>query len=357
MELQRLEARVIEIADAVLAGRPIEDDRVELKTTWPEAAHKTARQMAGHANASGGEPILWVIGLNERGRALGDASDVEPANWWMGTRRWFDDVAPDLRTLAVAVRPGRQVVALQFTTDRAPYLVTTKDGGQVTREVPWREGNSTRTAHRHELLRSVIAEASVPRLELIECELVLSQFLPQNTEYEYRDDHGRPLEVGEYQLRCEMHMFLSASAPANLPEYRQELTVHSATAGQIDLGPFDLKGPFRYTGYSKTGGRTREPAGAILVLRRSGLMLEGSGEVSLWARRAIGQEEGAALRRARRLEARLRLPVDGTSRATTLTSRLAYVAGSAEDPASRPGYESWVVRARFRDALVAPPGS
>jgi hypothetical protein len=61
METQILEARVIAIAQAALGGHQVEDDRVELKAEWPPAEHKTARQIAGHANASGGEPLLWII--------------------------------------------------------------------------------------------------------------------------------------------------------------------------------------------------------------------------------------------------------------------------------------------------------
>jgi hypothetical protein len=43
----------------------IEDDRVELKADWPDA-EKAARRVAGHANASGGGSVLWIIGLDEQ---------------------------------------------------------------------------------------------------------------------------------------------------------------------------------------------------------------------------------------------------------------------------------------------------
>jgi hypothetical protein len=349
MDSQRLESRVLAIADAVLAGRPVEDDRVELKTVWPPAGHKTARQIAGHANASGGEPILWIIGLNEGGRAFGDVSDTEPADWWAATGRWFDDVSPELHTLVVAVRPGKHVMALQFSSERAPYLVATKDGGQVQREVPWRTGNSTRTAHRHEILRSVVAEATVPTLELIRCEVVLSEYVAKddNGLHDYDDAAGNPLKPGAYELRCDMEMFLSANTPANLPEHRQNLVAEASTTGPITFGSFDLAGPFRYGGYSQSGGRTRQPAGAITILGRSGVVLNGSGELSLNARKPLDQETGVGLQRARRMELRLRMPVDRTERAATLTERLVFVVGSAEDPANRPEYERWVVRARF----------
>ena len=47
------------------AGIFSEDDRVELKGEWPTDIPKAARRIAGHANASGGQSVLWVIGLDE----------------------------------------------------------------------------------------------------------------------------------------------------------------------------------------------------------------------------------------------------------------------------------------------------
>lgn len=67
---QQVEIRVLDMCDAVVVGRNVEDDLVELKAVWPEAGRKVARQIAGHANAAGGAPILWVIGADERGRSL-----------------------------------------------------------------------------------------------------------------------------------------------------------------------------------------------------------------------------------------------------------------------------------------------
>ena len=41
-----------------------------------------ARKIAGHANAARGEPILWIIGLDEDDHQVTGASDVELADWW-----------------------------------------------------------------------------------------------------------------------------------------------------------------------------------------------------------------------------------------------------------------------------------
>ena len=59
----------IGIADRLKQGHPIEDARVELKTTWPDPK-AAARQIAGHANAAQGEPILWLIGINEKSHQI-----------------------------------------------------------------------------------------------------------------------------------------------------------------------------------------------------------------------------------------------------------------------------------------------
>lgn len=61
---EQVEAWVLSIVDRVRKKQRIEDDRVELKAEWPEIA-KAARRVAGHANASGGDSVLWIIGLNE----------------------------------------------------------------------------------------------------------------------------------------------------------------------------------------------------------------------------------------------------------------------------------------------------
>src|SRR6266498_182530 len=75
---QHIEGRVLNLVERVLNGARIEDFRVECKGTWPSAA-KAARQIAGHANAARGEPILWIIGLDEDNNRVTGAFYVELA--------------------------------------------------------------------------------------------------------------------------------------------------------------------------------------------------------------------------------------------------------------------------------------
>src|SRR6266536_181000 len=160
---QHIEGRVLNLVERVLNGARIEDFRVECKGTWPSAA-KAARQIAGHANAARGEPILWIIGLDEDNNRVTGASEVELADWWAQVTAAHDEgITPGLTSLIVPVNPEQSVVALYMTTERAPYVIKRQDGqGPFEREVPWRDGNRTRSAYRHELLRLLIAAVAPP---------------------------------------------------------------------------------------------------------------------------------------------------------------------------------------------------
>jgi hypothetical protein len=171
MRAHEIENWVLKIIEQVESGQPNEDFRVELKAYWPDA-RKAARQIAGHANAAHGEPILWPIGVDEEKGVVG-VNNEELANWYAQVRAEFDGLAPKLlRDLNVPVA-GITVVALLFDTDRAPYLVKNPaygqpNGGPVQLEVPWREGRSTRSASRSDLLRILSPIQKNPSFELLD---------------------------------------------------------------------------------------------------------------------------------------------------------------------------------------------
>ena len=170
MRAHEIENWVLKIIEQVESGQPNEDYRVELKAEWPDAK-KAARRIAGHANAAYGEPILWVIGVDEKKGAVG-VNNEELANWSAQVRAEFDELAPEiLGDLNVPVK-GKTVVALLFDTDRAPYVVKNpvyrqRNGGPVQLEVPWREGRSTRSASRSDLLRILSPIQKNPSFELL----------------------------------------------------------------------------------------------------------------------------------------------------------------------------------------------
>jgi hypothetical protein len=92
MNKTQIEAWALSIIDRVRADQPIEDSRVELKSEWIEAV-KAARRIAGHANAARGEPILWLIGVDEEKGVVG-AKQEELANWYSAVQNQFDELAP-----------------------------------------------------------------------------------------------------------------------------------------------------------------------------------------------------------------------------------------------------------------------
>lgn len=342
MESQLLEARVLAIVDAVLAGRQVEDDRVELKSTWPIAAHKTARQVAGHANAAGGEPILWIIGLDEKARTFGGTSGTEPADWWSSVRKHFVEVVPELKVLRVPVGTGSDVMVLQFTSDRAPYVVSVEGGGRVEREVPWREGNSTRTAHRHEMIRSIVAEESVPTLELIGGVVEVLEFVGSG-EYETHES----AKVGDFKVQVALHMFVSARAFAYLPEHRQSLSLEAAGV-RVDLEQFRLKGSYRFDGVAQSGIRRRVPFGNVSVLGDSGVEVNGPGELSLRGEQMLGSADGQTLTDVDDVDLALGLPVDRSDRSARLAAGLSRVPDSRFSEQDIPDItEAWHLRRRF----------
>lgn len=174
MRASELEIWVRDVVDALFAHQPVEDTRIELKTEWIDQ-EKAARQLAGHANASQGEPILWIIGVDERNNSVVGVDPLELENWYKQVQKWFDGESPLLVT-HINIRINSQtVVALYFETDRyAPYVVTNSKGGYPEFSVPWREGTRLRAAKRDELLRLLVPITKLPRIRLGSAKLKLS---------------------------------------------------------------------------------------------------------------------------------------------------------------------------------------
>src|SRR6185369_18070838 len=155
---EQVEAWVLSIVDRVRARQPIEDDRVELKADWPDV-EKAARRVAGHANASGGGSVLWIIGLDEK-RGVVPFAGTDPATWLQQLNAQFDGLGPSVETLSIPT-DGGGVYALLFDTARRPFVVKnsahgSSGGGSVSLEVPWREGTGIRSARREDLIRLLV---------------------------------------------------------------------------------------------------------------------------------------------------------------------------------------------------------
>lgn len=161
-EIERWALRIVE---QVKRGQPNEDARVELKAVWPDEVYKAARQIAAHANPAGGEPILWLIGVDQKGVVVG-ADHKELAEWYKQVESQFDDIAPGVTDVNVPV-DGKIIVALLFDTGRRPFVIRSLNKGPVTHEVPWRGATLTRSAKRGELVRLLDSVPRLPKWEAV----------------------------------------------------------------------------------------------------------------------------------------------------------------------------------------------
>lgn len=311
MRHQRFEAWVLDVVDRVSSSRSFEDDRVELKANWPTDFRRTARQIAGHANQARGEEILWLIGIDEKRGKVVSTTPTELADWWRSVERWFDELAPEVSHLDVATPGGGSVQALLFETSRAPYVIKTS-GGDSEREVPWRSLNGTRSARRSELLRSLVEEAQVPRIECFGGGVEFSN---------RRGNDGEPVDVEQVDISIELRLYFEATGPCTLPQHRWGGTL---SVGDLDL---DLKGKLAMVGPTRPiPGMTRsepgwfapaprEDLGTIAYVDGSGLHIGGSEAVQLTARfRIMNPQLQANLLRRQKVLVRITLPLANSTR-------------------------------------------
>lgn len=170
MRPHQIESWALNILDRVDSGQPIEDTRVELKSEWIEPG-RAARRIAGHANASRGAAILWLIGVDEKKGVIG-APPQNIAEWHSQIKSFFDGIAPEMRDFNIPYK-GVTVVALLFSGDRIPYVVTIPSFGKTkglaaSLEVPWRDGTTVKSATRDCLIRLLSPLQSVSTYEILD---------------------------------------------------------------------------------------------------------------------------------------------------------------------------------------------
>ncbi|GIH08082.1 hypothetical protein Rhe02_61490 [Rhizocola hellebori] len=178
MRTVEIEAWALRVINRLTAGAKVEDSNVELKSVWPSEPNKAARRIAGLCNSIAGDQALWLIGVDEKSGVTGVAAD-DLATWWPAVSANFDGAVPALRDVAFQVQ-GKEVVALLFQTDQAPYVVQNEvfgkqGGGPVALEVPWRNGTTVRTATRAELIRILLPASDLPTLTLMDAEAALDR--------------------------------------------------------------------------------------------------------------------------------------------------------------------------------------
>jgi len=244
--LHELEAWTLRIIDAIGRGDPVEDQRVELKAEWPQP-DRAARRLAGHANAARGDKILWVIGVDEEQGVVGAPAE-ELANWFPEVATWFDGLTPSLTDLTIPTG-GKTVVALLFDTDRAPYVVRnpahgTPGGGGVEREVPWREATQVRSARREDLVRLLVPTATLPEVEILQGNAILSPKPLMDEDDPVPPPPGPPTAY----LNLGLYFVPRARDPIVIPFHRCEAVLSlnaprpSVTFKKLHLGPARLYG-------------------------------------------------------------------------------------------------------------------
>lgn len=170
MKRAEIEARVLSIAERVRMKQPIEDSLIELKASWIEPK-PAARRIAASCNAARGDLVLYVIGIDEE-RGIPGVPKEELANWWPRVQAEFDQQVPTLVHDVVVPIGDRTVVALLLDSSGAPFVVRnpvrgTPGCGPIELEVPWREGNATRSARREDLMRILVPVSRLPEIELL----------------------------------------------------------------------------------------------------------------------------------------------------------------------------------------------
>lgn len=179
-----LETRVISAVERIRAGEQVENDLIECKRDWP--TEDKARQLAGSLNRANGDPVIYIVGVDDRTGDVHPLSNTDVLDWWSQMETRFDQLPPEMvRQISVPVgNRGEHVVAIAFASDRAPYLVKT-GSAKPSLEIPIREGTGTRTARRDELLRLLIPAATVPNAMILTADLNIDHYAPQAEDYTF----------------------------------------------------------------------------------------------------------------------------------------------------------------------------
>jgi hypothetical protein len=173
-----IENWALSIIDSVEKNQPIEDSRIELKSTWIEP-ERAARRLAGHANASRGTPILWLIGVDEDKGIVG-VNSLEFKTWFSKVKKCFDGLYPEVIDINIRINE-KVIVCLYFLTERIPFVVKNpyfgaKNGGPVSLEVPWREGTEVKSASRNQLIQILSPLQMKPTFEIMNGHLEIKQY-------------------------------------------------------------------------------------------------------------------------------------------------------------------------------------
>jgi hypothetical protein len=221
-----LEMKVNAAIDRLESRQPKEDDRIEFKGSWVDPKKKAAWLLGGHANSLHGDIAIWVIGVDEIQGVVG-ADAVEVSSWIAQLNSRFDEkVVPELLQHVNIQRGDKTVVALSFSTDRAPYFVWPYDkyGNEIGRDIPYRKGTSTDSATRAQLLSILYPLVTLPELELISLNAVV----------DYAGRRGQVIDGIDLDLR--FYIYHKSPMPLVIPKTRINYTLCESTGKRIDIG-------------------------------------------------------------------------------------------------------------------------
>jgi hypothetical protein len=324
MKVHELEALTLQVLDRVTNGQPIEDRRVELKGEWIDDHGKAARQIAGLANASQGDDVLWLIGVDPRlANPIRGADHMELANWWPKVSSFFNELAPSLQDVNVP-HQQKTVVALLFETDRRPFTV--KHVGTDRLEVPWRDGTRTRSARRSDLLRLLAPLVERPVVEPRWGQLSIMALTAPNETPKW-----------QWSLIGRFYVETLPDTTIVMPDYRCEARLDSATVPEFSrdvpgLRVVDMPTTETIRGQLVYGEGTSRRGQQQLIVDASGLI-----EVHAnWSTDPVGPP-GAPV--PTELDLDLRLGVVHIDDPLTAQMRL------ARDPEESPGQVKWKFKA------------
>jgi hypothetical protein len=231
---QVLEARVLEAVRVVIGGGKIEDDHLECKGSWIDPG-RAARLIAGAANAAGGQPIIWIVGLHEDQHRIVPLDDTDIADWWPAVASHFSETKPEVQVVNIPADGGQAVMALAFSTESAPYVVNVDRNGTVKREVPWREGTTLRSAYRRDLIRILVPRIPIPDIAVLRID-VSAQYISAKM------IAGLP-ESDEYvNVTINGDLYFEAASPVSLPRHLARMSLRF---NNKNLEPIQELIPFR----------------------------------------------------------------------------------------------------------------
>jgi len=221
MKLHEIEVWARRILSRIADGGPLEDSLVELKSKWPSPRWH-ARQLAGHANAARGNPIMWLIGVDEKSGVCG-ASENEAGDWYNQIKSEFDGgVAPAMTGPVSFDYAGHTVVAVVFSTTRPPYVIKnpardTEKSGPFSLEVPWRDGTNTRSAGRAELLVVLSEEVVIPNIDVRRALIAAKTIHRQHPLGTYSSTTPRELLVTKWRIEADLYLAYAGTGTLFVP--------------------------------------------------------------------------------------------------------------------------------------------